>query len=60
MLECPFCARKCYKMLCFAMLPIYMYLIFNAIQICSFHWQSKGHRFDSDILHYENQGFTEM
>jgi hypothetical protein len=41
-----------------AMLLIYMCLIFNAIQICSFPWQSKGHRFDSDILHSDYQGFT--
>jgi len=24
------------------------------------HWQSKGHRFDSDILHPENQRVTEV
>ncbi len=26
----------------------------------AFDWQSKGHRFDSDILHFENQDFTAM
>ncbi len=26
----------------------------------AFDWQSKGHRFDSDILHSENQDFTAM
>ena len=25
------------------------------IKVCSFPWQSKGHRFDSDILHIDYQ-----
>ena len=26
----------------------------------AFDWQSKGHRFDSDILHFDYQDFTAM
>ncbi len=26
----------------------------------AFDWQSKGHRFDSDILHQENKGVREL
>ena len=50
-LECPFYAIKCYKMLYFAHSWIFKSLIINTIKIGSFPWQSKGHRFDSGILH---------
>jgi len=54
-LECPFCAQECYEMLYFAHSFIFKILIISAILVCSFPWQSKGHRFESDILHLKKR-----
>jgi hypothetical protein len=39
----PFCAKECYKILCFAFSTIFKSLIINTIQMGSFPGQPKGH-----------------
>ena len=34
--------------------------LFDREREFTYDWQSKGHRFDSDILHFDYQDFTAM